>query len=333
MINKVPYDKFKIFSTLEEFKTYGNVISLKYYYEINDFIKLGFTRERPPYFRLLPIIGSASNSTQFRFMLIDYNNDTICLFYKVVTLFSRKQIRIFGYPISENGNSENVLHITRVLNTLDFVRFMITDESELSNFESVEHAVGYSDYYYDLDAHNVLNSKYKHHHKVHKMLGDEDFTVKIIRGNTESFDNVGAIRLWDEWVDGLSYVVSDPKRFKEYSNLVNSSDENVLKTIITYRGKVMAVRLWYYDKVLNICRSFYNCHNARTCDYDIFPIMRHITHIHKWFMAEYIKEHFDTNLVFIAGAEKDTQWCQLRKHKEEISQGKVSYWVCMGYKG
>lgn len=323
----IPYETFVTFSTIKDFKDNSKSISFKDAIDINKFIQLGFSREKPPYFRFLPIIGEVSHSSQFRFMLIDVDGSIVCIFYKSVTLFHNQQVRVFGLPISEDGNEVASTTVFEHLKSLPITKFLITNEKELPLFESVEEPEGYSDYYYDFDIHSVLNSKYVHHHKVHKVINNPDFKVVVYSGRVMADIN-SLVAVWGEWCNGLLYYVTDKRRANEYKNLLLCEDRNLFKTVIYYKGKPVSVRIWYYYEPLDICRSFYNVHCARTCDIEIYPIMKHITHIQKYIMADYIKHNIQTNLVFIAGAGPDCEFCKLRKHKQEISQGCVEYHLC-----
>lgn len=164
------FDKSEVMNVenIDKYEKYLNILINKYGYE-----------GVPPYY-LDTVYVVATKNFRFRFVEISYNNDTIGVFYKYISMFGNTYIRLFREPISLQGNRDNEIKVFDILyNNNLFSKIVISDNLPK---EIISKYKAFDNEYFNIvkdRCKNLESSKWKSSHGINKLKQDENIVFKI----------------------------------------------------------------------------------------------------------------------------------------------------------
>ena len=218
--------------TFDDWKS-GNTIRIENEKELNQ-----FPNNTKLFYHLNPVYNSAHNINNFKYMIININEDKILLRYKVIQIMTTKQIRIIHMPVSLYNNEDNIKTILLLLKQLSYIKF-IYKENEFINitFNTTKKIDHYNDFYLDYSLTNKYNHQYCKRHKILLFYNNEN--CRFIITNSPPKDDVVYVRKL--WKTKFSFKISD----SSFNKLLSYTHPNINYLILYYKNIPFAVSIFY----------------------------------------------------------------------------------------
>lgn len=278
-----------------------------------------------PFYNLSLSYNSIMNDKRFRFLLIDVNDSRVFIPYKVIQILKTKQIRFFGFPISNNSNKESETLVYDELRKLEFCRFVLSNDSHI--VRGYKRLVEYDDYYYALKDKRVLyqSSKYRSKNYINKIMRNNDVCITFgVNPNETVF-----LELRDKWKIGMasngSFVSSTND--KHFASMLTSRHIDLRFLCIYYKGELLSLQVFLCNSKFQYADCLYIHHLWKAQgDNDVKKrILGNIVEIQKFLSFEYLYKKSGIDRIYLAGCRPSEH--RLLAHKERISDDKIEYFI------
>lgn len=310
---------FLNFSSFADFKN-QKVMKLENLYEINIYFKKEYNENYKPFYHLNPIYNTIINNNQFKYIVINFSNDSVFICYKIIQIMTTKQIRIIGKPISINNCEDNINIIIKKLKSFSFVKILYIAQNEIEgNYQLLPE---YNDYYIDLSKIK-FNSYYRSTYGINKILKNKDFEI-IVKNGIDS-DSVKCLR--EKWIEGMEQNGSNVtnKSTKDFYKIIEYENKLNINIILCYKNTPISIQNFLINEELNYADCLYTIHLGRekSTDSALFNALSNMVRIQNYLAYITLKE-YNINMIYLAGCRPTEK--RLLKHKEQISTGVLKYY-------
>lgn len=188
----------------------------------------------------------AVDLSYMKYLEVDVDGDTVCLFYKCVYMANR--IKFHDFPVSKSGNIENEKRLVRLLLSKSFVTSIVVDKERLLSFNianvSEKNRCYMTDNFYkDLPYfENLFTHRYKNRYKIdilEKHISDTTYESGLDYGTKVIIENI-----FQDW---RSTHVG--RTGKDFLKAINYNSDNTCFRVFYYDDDPIAVSMLLdYDK-------------------------------------------------------------------------------------
>lgn len=277
-----------------------------------DKLKQFYERIDKPFYNLSLDYNTMTKERKFRFLLISIGEDNVFAPYKVIQLMKTKQIRFFGFPISESKNESNAHKVFEALKKLPFVKFVFTER-----ISGASRLTEYDDYFYDLDNPKFATSRYRSKNYINKLFASQDVQIAF----TESPYSAAFQELRKEWKLGMEARGSKVSTSSDrcFTNIINSRNKNLRFISVFYKCKLLSLQVFLlndsYADLLYIHHLWAGEEKG---------ILRNIVEIQKYLSWKFLFEQ-GVKRIYLAGCRPTEH--RLLKHKQRTCDGKIEYYL------
>ena len=277
-----------------------------------DKVKPFYERAGKPFYNLSLDYNTMTKDSKFRFLLIDEGEDKVFAPYKVIQLMKTKQIRFFGFPISEISNKANEQKVFDALKKLPFVKFVFSEK-----ISGASRQTEYDDYFYELDNPKFATSRYRSKNYINKLLANPDVQIAF----TQAPYNAAFQELRKAWKEGMEARGSkvSPVSDRCFTNIINSRNKNLRFISVFYKGKLLSLQVFLlkeaYADLLYI-HHLWKGEEKR--------ILSNIVEIQKYLSWKFLFEQ-GVERVYLAGCRPTEH--RLLKHKQRTCDGRIEYYL------
>lgn len=317
----ITYDQLVGFD-FESFKENGCVLDADNLETIMKYYCVLYDGEKVPFYHCLPLLNSVVNSREYRYLLIDVDNDTCFIAYKVIQILTTKQIRCFDIPISSSSCVDHTFAIIKALSDKSFVRFAV-QKSFLCYYNGMdfEPLESYNNYFYSYAAFSKLpNRKFKDW-RVKSLTCNDDFSFCI----TDRLPLQEVKNLRNSFNRYLLERGSkpSPKDDKEFFKLTTTPCKGKKIMPIYYKGLLISVTVFMvFQNVV------YNLYQIELKHYDnTNSVLDKMLRFNMEEKTKYIAFMLLNGIerIYILGAMPNEK--RLIAHKERTSDGKIEYFI------
>lgn len=279
-----------------------------------DKIKQFYERMEKPFYNLSLDYNSMTKESKFRFLLIDVGEDKVFAPYKVIQLMKTKQIRFFGFPISERNNKANERKVFEALKKLSFVKFVF-----MERISGASRLPEYDDYFYELDNRKFATSRYRAKNHINKLLANTDVQISF----TKAPYSASFKELRKEWKLGMEARGSKVSTSSDrcFTNIINSRNKNLRFISVFYKGKLLSLQVFLlneaYADLLYIHHLWDGIGEEKRILGNIVEIQKYLSW--KFLFGQGIKR------IYLAGCRPTEH--RLLKHKQRTCDGKIEYYI------
>lgn len=305
------------------FKSNPNFLCASYDDALSPYYDIYKQRGVKPFYHLSPTYNTVMNDTHFRYLIVRFGGDKVFVPYKVIQILKTKQIRFFNKPVSRDGNTEHENAVFYKLNSLDFVKFVLTESERMDGYEPL---VEYDDYYFTLDDkdHKYNSSKYRSKNYINQIFSNKDVTLEY--GCTA--DAKQLLSLYEVWKNGMikNGSVVTKSNDKQFTDLMFSTNIKIQYIVIYYKSRPISCQSFILEKEHGYCDCLF-IHHIWDDDGDkiLHRITQNITEIQKYMCHYFLYLREGIQTVYIAGCRPSEH--RLLKHKQRISDGKIAYYL------
>ena len=317
-LSELQHFGFESFKKRAFYLTCENMDTISTFYDL-----CYFGNDKVPFYHCLPLLNTATNNHEYRYMLIDIEDDVVFIAYKVIQIMTTKQIRVFDIPVSKKGNLTNSKMVIETLKSKHFVKFAV-QKCFLEFYEGLDYnpIEGYNNYFYSNSILASLPKRKLRGWRIKNLLDDKDFSFCLC----DSIDYESIVELRNDFNDYLVERGSKPsaKDDKEFYGLSLLKDKNKKLMPIYYKGNLISLTVFvvFNDVVYNIYqmeRKHYNCQDE-TLDKMLKYNMEEKT---KYIAFKLFGRQVER--IYILGAMPNEK--RLIAHKERTSDGKIEYFL------
>ncbi len=277
-----------------------------------------------PFYHLSPTYNTVTGDKQFRFILVRIEGDKVLVPYKVIQILKTKQIRFFNKPVSCDGNTEHENAVFHKLNSLPFVKFVLTESERVDGCEPL---FEYDDYYFTLDdkTDKYASGKYRSKNYINQIFSNKDVRFEYVK--TTDIRQLRLLR--EQWKSGMAERGSSVSKHddKMFDDIMSADRDNRRYILIYYQSILISMQIFLIDEEHGWCDCLYIHHIwDDNGDPVLHRITQNITEIQKYMchLFLYLREG-GIRAVYLAGCRPSEH--RLLKHKERISDGKVAYYL------
>lgn len=309
----------------ESWKEHGNLLNLENEQTINSFYELEYNATNPPYYHCLPIYNSSTSNSQYKFLLVNKDNDQLFIAFKVISFINVKLIKVVDTPISKARNIQNVKEIIGILEQKSFIKF-VYKEKYAEFFSKVGTLSKQNcDYFYNYEQQMPkYTNKYFTKNHFHR-FESQDFNTTF-EFSTDLNELFKLRKQWEQTKTEQGVEVAPKlKRFK-----------SIMKVLDTYQGALFLSIYYKGELILNYCFvhysdccfiNLYRTSISRTSNNtDESWIKNTFSRLDKYAVyraLKFFKEKYNINYFYFGG------FCPSHKslavHKEIHSNGKIIY--------
>ena len=277
-----------------------------------DKIKKFYERIDKPFYNLSLDYNTMTKESKFRFLLISIGDDKVFAPYKVIQLMKTKQIRFFGFPISESNNKSNECKFFEALKKLPFVKFVFTER-----ISGASRLPEYDDYFYDLDNPKFATSRYRSKNYINKLLANKDVQIAF----TESPYSAAFQELRKAWKLGMEARGSKVSTASDrcFTNIINSRNKNLRFISVFYKGKLLSLQVFLLNEVYADLLYIHHLWMGEEKG-----ILSNIVEIQKYLSWKFLFEQ-GIKRIYLAGCRPTEH--RLLKHKQRTCDGSIEYYL------
>lgn len=277
-----------------------------------DKIKQFYERIDKPFYNLSLDYNTMTKESKFRFLLISIGDDKVFAPYKVIQLMKTKQIRFFGFPISESKNESNERKVFEALKKMPFIKFVFTER-----ISGASRLPEYDDYLYDLDNPKFATSRYRSKNYINKLLSNPDVQIAF----TESPYNAAFQELRKAWKLGMEARGSKVSTSSDrcFTNIINSRNKNLRFISVFYKDKLLSLQVFLIHEVYADLLYIHHLWMGEEKG-----ILSNIVEIQKYLSWKFLFEQ-GIKRIYLAGCRPTEH--RLLKHKQRICDGKIEYYL------
>ena len=277
-----------------------------------DKIKQFYERIDKPFYNLSLDYNTMTKESKFRFLLISIGEDKVFAPYKVIQLMKTKQIRFFGFPISESKNESNERKVFEALKKMPFVKFVFTER-----ISGASRLTEYDDYFYDLDNPKFETSRYRSKNYINKLFTNKDVQIAF----TESPYSAAFQELRKAWKLGMEARGSKVSTASDrcFTNIINSRNKNLRFISVFYKGKLLSLQVFLIHEVYSDLLYIHHLWAGEEKG-----ILSNIVEIQKYLSWKFLFER-GIKRIYLAGCRPTEH--RLLKHKQRTCDGRIEYYI------
>lgn len=270
-----------------------------------------------PYYMDTTYIATTKNF-RFRFIEIEFDNDTVGIFFKYISMFGNVYIRLFREPISINNVYENEKLVLNTLNSNELFKravvphFYNFDKSKLKPFDN--------DYFNNVDERckDVTKGKFKSKYGINKLKNEYEIVLKVNDFNKNDLNELN-----DKWWETRKRTSKKDTLFDGLIKLNKECDKIYILTW-EYEGKPIGVTM------------LANRHNGYCCSIQVNKSLARTEYIKDEYLRGRLGRlmHYDTMLfckekgfkyAYISGALGEYSF--LKEYKQSLYKNVINYYV------
>lgn len=311
-----------------DFDFFKNQKSLNYqnFNEINEYF-YDYNYENPLYYHCDLSFNQIMKDNKYKYIIVEHENDSIFIMYKVIQFIKVKKIKIIDKPFSLNKNKELEKQLIDILLKKDFVSIIFKEKyldfyQEYSFIESKQDF----DYYIDFEQEyeKSFKPKYKYKKKINRFETNKDFKVEIIDNIfcKENFENLREI-----WKNQKNNVKND----KEYHIFIKDNLFSNKLFFNIYYKEILIFNACFVKKEDYLMKVYQSSlakyYQKIESDTYMKNSTAHIDDVANYYLSKYFK---DTKIkrYYMAGA--NPKHIDLIEFKENHSNGKIIYYKIGG---
>jgi hypothetical protein len=133
---------------------------------------------------------STTGNFRFRFIEVEFENDTVGIFFKYISMFGNVYVRLFREPVSLNGICENEMLVLNTLYENNLFKCVVVphfyniDKSKIKPFDN--------DYFNDVNerCEYISKGKFKSKHGINRLKNEYDIVFKVNNFNEDELNDL-----------------------------------------------------------------------------------------------------------------------------------------------
>ncbi len=299
--------------TFEWFKK-QKTLTMEHCDEIYQFYKLRYNANYPVFYHCMPEYNSSIANTQFKYVIFAMDTDKVFVAYKIITIMTTRQVRLFDAPISLYGNIEHEKQLLDKLKSLDFVK--IAFKQNTPYLLEANELLEYNDFYIDFSVHK-LSKRY-----LNMFYRCKQFDIQI-KSSLSNFEIVALLDLRKTW---STYLSASKSSFKEFENILRHPVGNIRFIVVYYKDKPISVEIILIT-ALNYANMLFEIKTReKICDTEMEQKFLNygVAKLRNIYIRLLLKDWHMTRL-YLAGCRPSEH--RLLKHKQKISDGVIKYFL------
>lgn len=276
--------------------------------------------------QLSTINNHLSDNNLHKFMIINFDGDSVMVCMKLVNMFKYVYLRVQIYPCSLNGIKANELIVYNKLKELDAFEKMWVSTFDKSGWDYKTRILDLN-FYDKIDTRWVeINSpKWLKKRKINRFLTDNTFGLH--KASTDDYDStIACLNVWCDGKDKLHNIKIINNIKNNYEWLINN--ENIEFLLAKYRGDVIGAAIFGKFGGNSYQSIFKFSHTSRTNAANEDDDPRYCVYLHKsaqimnYFHIKYFKKNTTVEYLTYAGSTSTS----LKKYKQKNYSDVIKYY-------
>lgn len=184
-----------------------------------------------PYY-LHPLYNEVSVNFRSRFLIVDFDSDSVAVFFKYIFVIKTKYFRMYEHPISLSGNKDNELLVENHLKSTNVIKQVVyadstsTDPHDFDFFAKVQETF-----------ERISVNAWRAEHKVNK-ASKMDISFQLATDEDKD-EMLKMYNLWAEYKDGVSKSKMTPNLIKRLGK------DGIIGLLVKYKGVIISSDIYY----------------------------------------------------------------------------------------